>query len=53
MVISGKIRMEIDNLRTRLNGLIEKGSELEEVELYKLSVELDNLIAEYYNQKIK
>ena len=45
------INEEICKLRDKLNKSIENGADYSEI--YKLSVELDNLIANYYNEKSK
>ncbi len=42
---------EICKKRDELNKSIEQGEEYSKI--YKLSVELDELIAEYYNKKAK
>jgi len=44
------INKEILNLREKLNNSIINGEEYEVV--YKLSIELDELITEYYKEKI-
>ena len=44
------INDEICNLREKLNKSIENGDDYEII--YKLSVELDELIAKYYKEKI-
>ena len=44
------INDEICNLRDRLNKSIENGEDYEVI--YKLSVELDELIAKFYKEKI-
>ena len=43
------INEEICNLRDKLNKSIEEGQDYEVI--YKLSVELDELIAQYYKSK--
>lgn len=42
---------EILELRRKLNESVEKKESYKKT--YKLSVELDNLIAEYYNRELK
>ena len=39
---------EINKLREKLNESIEKNEDYEKI--YELSIELDNLIAKYYNE---
>ncbi len=43
------INDQIDILKSKLNTLIDEGCSFEKV--YELSVELDNLILEYYKEK--
>lgn len=42
---------KIQDLQTQLNHLIDKGDDYSKI--YELSVKLDMLIVQYYNEKLK
>ncbi|HOQ36437.1 MAG TPA: aspartyl-phosphate phosphatase Spo0E family protein [Acetivibrio sp.] len=44
-------QLKIQDLQTQLNHLIDKGDDFSKI--YELSVKLDMLIVQYYNEKLK
>ncbi|HAN10307.1 MAG TPA: Spo0E family sporulation regulatory protein-aspartic acid phosphatase [Clostridiales bacterium] len=46
-----KFAQQIDDLRIRLNDLIRNNADYKEI--YKVSVELDELIAQFYDREAK
>ncbi|NLP14017.1 MAG: Spo0E family sporulation regulatory protein-aspartic acid phosphatase [Clostridium sp.] len=44
-------QLKIQDLQTQLNRLIDKGDDYSKI--YELSVKLDMLIVQYYNEKLK
>jgi len=51
MVVFHMNQLKIQDLQTQLNHLIDKGDDFSKI--YELSVKLDMLIVQYYNEKLK
>lgn len=51
MVVCNMNQLKIQDLQTQLNHLIDKGGDYSQI--YELSVKLDMLIVQYYNEELK